>query len=312
MTDINLISIETALAAIRSKIIKTPLINLSSLKTHSGNQILIKAENLQPSSSFKIRGATYCISLLSNEQKHKGIIAYSTGNHAQSVAMAAKSLGINATIVMSTEAPQFKIDATIALGAQVIMSEPNSAARKALAEELTQAYGLSLIPPYDHIDVITGQGTMGLEILEEQDIAAVFVPIGGGGLISGVAIALKKKNSSIQVIGVEPELENDAFLSFKNGIRISLNGPSFSIADAIKVQTLGDITYPIIQRYVDDIVTVNESDIIQAITLHKEKAALTVEPSGALALAGALKYKLIFKSKKPVVCIASGGNVSPT
>lgn len=292
---------------LKQKGLTSPLIPFPH-KTTSGNPILLKAENLQPSGSFKIRGAVYCLSTLSAEQKAKGVIAYSTGNHAQSVALAAKSLGIKATIVMSPDAPQFKIDATKEYGATVLMSEPSSHARRAMAENLAQLHGYYLVPPYDNLDVIVGQGTIGIEILEEIQPAAIFVPIGGGGLISGIAVAVKKSNCSAKIIGVEPELENDAVQSFKCGKRVNLSGPSTSIADAIKVQTLGDITYPIIRDYVDDVVSVSEQEIIDATLLHAEKAHLIVEPTGALALAAALTYKHTLEATKPVVCIASGGN----
>lgn len=288
--------------------LRTPLLGIDA-KTPQGNSILLKAENVQPSGSFKIRGATYCLSLLSDAQKAAGVIAYSTGNHAQSVALAAKLLNIKATIVISPEAPQFKVDATREFGATVVMSEPSSQARRKLAEELAKSHGYYLVPPYDHTDVIIGQGSIGIEILQDVTPAAVFVPIGGGGLISGVAVAIKKTNPLVKIIGVEPELENDTFQSFKSGKRESLNGPSNSIADAIKVQTLGDITYPLISHYVDDVIQVSEEQIKEATLMHAEKAHLIVEPSGALALAAALVYKGALEFDKPIICIASGGNV---
>lgn len=308
MIDIDLKKFTIAQAMLQKRGLRTPLLAFDA-KAPQGNSILLKMENVQPSGSFKIRGATYCLSLLSEEQKAAGVIAYSTGNHAQSVALAAQLLGIKATIVMSPEAPQFKVDATRGFGATVVMSEPSSQARRKLAEELARSHGYYLVPPYDHPDVIVGQGTIGIEIMQDVNPAAVFVPIGGGGLISGIAVAIKKTNPLVKIIGVEPELENDTFRSFKSGKRESLKGPSNSIADAIKVQTLGDITYPLISRYVDDVVQVSEAQIIEATLMHAERAHLIVEPSGALALAAALAYENALESDEPIICIASGGNV---
>lgn len=308
MIDIELEKFKVAQSFLQKKGLRTPLISFSAKSGH-GNSILLKTENLQPGGSFKIRGATYCLSLLSPEQKAAGVIAYSTGNHAQAVALAAKLMNIQAVIVMSPDVPDYKVNATRGYGATVVMAEPTSQARQKVAEELAQLHGYSLVPPYDHKDVMTGQGTIGIEIMEETSPTAVFVPIGGGGLIAGIAQAIKKINPSVKVIGVEPELENDAFQSFKAGKRIGLTGPSKSIADAIKIQILGEMTYPLICHYVDDIVTVSEQQIIEATLMHINKAHLVAEPSGALALAAALTYDIPLNVDKSLVCITSGGNI---
>lgn len=290
--------------------LKTPLVLLCDTKTAQGNTIFLKAENLHCSGSFKLRGATYALSQLSKEQKEKGVIAFSTGNHAQAVALAARNLGIKATIVMSSVAPQFKIDATKSYGAHVVMTEPSSVAMKEMAMKLAEEHGYFFMPPFDHPYAIIGQGTIGLEILEECVPAAVFVAIGGGGLISGIALAIKKKYPSVKIIGVEPELEDDVYRSFKAKKRISMEKPSNSIADAIKISVVGELTFPIILKYVDDIVTVNERQIAEATLMNAEKAHLLVEPAGSLSLAAALSYKGPLDSTKPVVCIASGGNTT--
>lgn len=288
--------------------LKTPLVPLCDIKTAQGNPILLKAENLHCSGSFKLRGATYAFSQLSSAQKEKGVIAYSTGNHAQAVALAARNLGIKATIVMSSVAPQFKIDATKSYGAHVVMTEPTS--MKDMAKKLAEEHGYFFMPPFDHQYAITGQGTIGLEIMEECSPAAVFVAIGGGGLISGVALAIKKHHPNVKIIGVEPELEDDVCRSFKAKKKIAMEKPSNSIADAIKIPVVGELTFPIILKYVDDIITVNEKQIAEATIMHAEKAHLVVEPAGALALAAALSYKGPLDATKPVVCIASGGNTT--
>jgi threonine dehydratase len=306
MLDIALEQFHAAREILKGKALLTPLVPFCT-NFSQANPIFFKAENLQPSGSFKIRGATYCLSLLSPEQRKKGVIAYSTGNHAQAVALAAQLLGIKATIVMSPDVPEFKVQATKNYGAEVVIVPANE--RRPHAEELARSTGSYLVPPYDHPAVITGQGTIGLEILESMDPAAVFVPVGGGGLISGIAMAMKKSHSKAKIIGVEPELENDAWQSFESKTKVTLAKPSNSIADAVRVPNLGDLTFPLMMAYVDDMITVSEKQIAEA-TLQCLKTHMIVEPSGALSLAGALVYKSNFSAQKPVVCIASGGNTT--
>jgi threonine dehydratase len=308
MFDIELDQIRKAREAIKGKALYTPLIPYTGATTLQNHPIYFKTENLQPSGSFKIRGATYCLSLLSAEQKKAGVIAFSTGNHAQAVAMAAKQMNVNATIVMSPDALDFKVNDTRKLGAEVIIVPLEK--RLQFTQELAKSKGYYFIPPYDHPDVITGQGTIGLEILEELSPAAVFVPIGGGGLISGIAVAIKKSDPSVLIIGVEPEIENDAYLSFKKGHLFKDGGKSHTIADAVKIPSLGQLTYPLIQKYVDDIITVNEEQIAKATISCNESVHLFTEPSGALALAGALIYQPKLPPGKPIVCILSGGNTT--
>ncbi len=288
----------------------SPVIELDRMLSPSGQSIIIKAEALQPTGSFKIRGALHVLGSLSEDERRRGVIAYSTGNHAQAVAMAARRFGTRAVIVMSPDAPEPKIAATRGFGAEIVMAEPTSAARRALAEQIAQERSFRLVPPYDDAQVITGQGTIAVELIQQlADMAAVFVPIGGGGLISGVAAALKQLKPGIRVIGVEPELENDAQQSFAAGRRIALPGPSASSADAIKVQMLGDLTFPLIQRHVDSIVSVNEAQIAEAMRLALVHGRLWLEPAGAVALAAALAFEEPAGGKAPLVAIGSGGNV---
>jgi len=289
----------------------SPLIELDRVSSLAGHRILVKAECLQPTGSFKIRGAMHVVGSLSEIQRHQGVIAYSTGNHAQAVAMAARRFATRAVIVMSPDAPTPKIDATHELGAEILMAAPTSAARRALAELTAKERGLKLIPPYDDLEVIAGQGTIALELMQQiADAAAVFVPIGGGGLISGVAAALKQLKPSITIIGVEPDLENDALQSLHAGKRIALPGPSRSICDAIKVQMLGDLTFPLIRHYVDDIVSVTEEQIIRAMGIALTSGRLWLEPAGAVALAAALSFEGPAKTALPLIAIGSGGNIA--
>lgn len=310
ISNLELAHIKIAQESIVGKVLLTPLVPVGNERTPDGNPIYLKAENLQPGGSFKLRGATYSLSRLNEEQRSAGVIAYSTGNHAQAVALASKQLGIRATIVMSPDAPDFKVEATRGYGAKVVMAASSSIARSELAEQMAAAEGLYLVPPYDNMHVMAGQGTIGLEILEQMQPAAVFVPIGGGGLIAGIAAAIKQVNREVCIIGVEPEWENDAYQSFHQGRCVVLPSASESIADAIRVQTLGELTYPLIRRYVDDIVTVSEQEIAAATLMAIKETHLLLEPSGGLGLAAALKYKHSLPEDRPVVGIASGGNTT--
>jgi len=276
--------------AIQGKALATPLISLNK-KIH-GREVYLKAESLQPGGSFKIRGALYSLSKTTPEQRKNGVVAYSTGNHAQAVAIAANLYNTSATIVMSTDAMPFKIEATRQLGAEVVLTTTQE--RKAVAEQLAASRNAIYIPPYDHIDIITGQGTIGLEILEAMTPSVVFVPVGGGGLIAGIASAIKQKDKSVTIIGVEPIEKN-----------------SGTIADAVNIPSLGALTEPLIQKYVDDMIRVKESEIASATISSIESSHLFLEPSGALALAGALIYPFAkIKAVGPIVCIASGGNTT--
>ncbi len=270
------------------------------------NNIFLKAESLQPSGSFKIRGATYFLSQITPEQRSRGVVAYSTGNHAQAVALAAKKLNMKATIVMSPDAQPFKIEATKKYGAEIVMADIHS--RKQTAEDLAAKTGAFFLPPFDHINVITGQGTIGLEILDAVTPEAVFVPVGGGGLIAGIAFAIKKLKPDVKIIGVEPDLDNDGYRSFKSGKLEGMAEMQDTIADAVKIGKLGTLTFPLIQEYVDDMMTVSEKQIAAATIKCAEVAHLFAEPSGALGLAGALAYPQKFSG--PIVCILSGGNTT--
>lgn len=307
MVFLDLDDVEQARARIRPQLTPTPLIALHL--PESGRRIAVKAEHLQPTGSFKIRGAINCVARLTDEQKQRGVIAYSTGNHAQAVALAARSAGTQATIVMSPDVPQHKVDRTRDLGACVLMAEPTSEARRRLAEDRARDEGLALIPPYDDLTVMSGQGTIGLEILDETIPSTVYVPIGGGGLIAGIAAAIKQKEPSVCIVGVEPVDENAAFRSWAVGQRVGLPGPSASIADAIKVQIPGEKTFSLMQRYVDDIVLVNEARIVDAMRLYFQQTGYRLEPAGAVALAAAMDANNPAISD-PAICIGTGQNVT--
>ena len=276
----------------------------------TGEAIKLKAENVQPTGSFKIRGASNAISGLSAAQKSRGVVAYSTGNHAQAVAMAARDANVPATIVMSPDVSAYKLDATKGYGATVLMAEPTSESRRILAERYAAENEMTLVPPYDDYAVMAGQASIGIEILMECEPSAIIVPIGGGGLIAGIAAAVKQTSPSTRIIGAEPELENDAFLSFRKGQRVALPKPSESIADAIKVQIVGEKTFPLIQKYVDDIVLVSEAQTIEAMLLAEKCTGHPVEPAGALSLAAALHCCWSSAKQGDVIAVISGGNIT--
>lgn len=280
-------------------------------------RLLLKAESLMPTGSFKIRGATYCIARLHEAQRAHGVVAYSTGNHAQAVAKAARDAGVRATIVMSPDAPAAKVGSTRRWGAEVVMAAPSSGARRALAEQLARDTGALLIPPYDHPDVVAGQGTIGLELLAQlqaEPPAAVYVPVGGGGLLAGMAVAIKACSPRTRVIGVEPELEDDACRSFGAGELLAAPAPSASMADAIKVQSLGALNFALIRRHVDAMVRVSEAAIARAVVDCFEGNRLLVEAAGAVALAAARTHAPPAAHPElaghPVVAIVSGGNTT--
>jgi threonine dehydratase len=308
-------AIEEARAVLRRHLPASPC-----LAVHDGadrvGRLLVKAENLLPTGSFKIRGATFRLSLLSAEERRRGVIAYSTGNHAQAVAKAARDIGTQAIIVMSPDVPALKIEATQRWGATVLMAEPSSHARRAMAERIAARRELVLVPPYDDLAIMAGQGTIGLEILDQlpgADDLTVYVPVGGGGLLAGVAAALKQARlkqarPGIRVIGVEPEMENDAFQSFRAGRLIGLEAPSGSIADAIKVQQLGDLTWPLIRHYVDDIETVSETEIAAASQHCFSVLKMVVEPGGAAGFAAAARAA--DGQQGSALALLCGGNVT--
>lgn len=272
--------------------------------------IFIKCENFQRTGSFKFRGAWNALSHLPKEQKNKGVIAHSSGNHAQAVALAAKILGIKAVIVMPENTPELKRKATENYGGEIIFCGNQPQDRAIMAEKLAKESGLKLIHPHNDYQVIFGAGTVTYEILREiRKLDLILVPIGGGGLISGTAIAAKGLLPNIEVIGVEPQNADDAYRSFKSGTRLLVENPN-TIADGLRT-SLGDNTFPIIQEYVDDIITVSEEQIFNSMRFYLERMKLVAEPSGAVSLSPLL-FQLLdkkFVKGKRIGVILSGGNI---
>ncbi len=273
-----------------------------------------KPENLQPIGSFKIRGAYNRIAALSPDERELGVIAYSSGNHAQGVAYSAQQLGMKAVIVMPTNAPANKIAATRGYGAEVVLYDPDTESREEVAARLMDTNPYILVPPFNDPYVIAGQGTIGLEIFEDlPDVELVLVPVGGGGLLSGVATALKSLKPDVKIVGVEPELAADAQSSFRSGqiVTITPAEANRTIADGTRTQHVGDLTLAHISQYVDDIITVSEAEIREATRRLLLNAKLVVEPSGALSFAAFLYHQQELPSARNTVMILSGGNIEP-
>ncbi len=277
-------------------------------------RLLLKPENQQPIGAFKLRGAYNKIASLSDGERKHGVISYSSGNHAQGVAYAARTLKVKAVIVMPNNAPAIKRAATAKLGAEIVVVGPGSDERKTKAEELAGQHGYVIVPPYNDEQIIAGQGTIGLEILEDlPEVEMVLSPVGGGGLISGVAAAIKLTNPKVKVIGVEPELAADAQASLRAGkiIQFPAEKVSRTIADGLRTQSIGPINFEHIRAYVDDIITVSEDEIRQAMRLLASNPATLAEPSGAVAAAGFLFHTDQLPRTKLNVAIISGGNIEP-
>jgi threonine dehydratase len=284
-------------------------------RSDSERFLYFKPESFQPVGSFKLRGAYNKIASLSKEEKGRGIIAYSSGNHAQGVAYAAHKLGVRATIVMPASASKVKLERTAQLGAEIVRVGDSSEERRTRAEEIAAERGYALVPPYNDEALIAGQGTVGLEILEDlPEVETVLVPVGGGGLISGVAVAIKLSRAEVHVIGVEPELAADAQASLRSGRIVAFPPEQVgrTLADGLRAQQLGDITFAHIAHFVDDIVTVSEDEIVDATCRLAYEARLVAEPSGAVAFAGYLYRRSELPSTRLSVAIISGGNVEPS
>jgi threonine dehydratase len=307
-----LVTVEEIKAAARrvdGVIVKTPLVPFPDTEP----RLLIKPESLQPTGSFKLRGAYSAISALSAAQRARGVVAHSSGNHALSVAYAAEALGVPAVVVVPDNAPAVKVAAAARHGARIVTVEPTLEARIAGTQELIDQYGYTLIPPFDHRDVIAGQGTIGLEIAADRpDTDLVLVPVSGGGLISGIAAAVCAACPKAKVIGVEPELAADAQESLRRGERVAwpASDTRRTIADALRVEQIGALPLRHILSLVHDIVTVTEDEIREAIRQTATRARLVAEPGGVVAVAAWLFRRDLPPARAPVA-VLSGGNIVP-
>ncbi|MFQ5528426.1 MAG: threo-3-hydroxy-L-aspartate ammonia-lyase [Thermoanaerobaculia bacterium] len=301
--------IEQAAARLAGRANVTPIHTSRTLDERSGGRVFLKCENFQRVGAFKFRGAYNALSQLSEEQRAGGVLTYSSGNHAQGVALAGKLLGIPTTIVMPSNAPGVKRAATEAYGARVVEYDLETITRRAVAEALAAEGDFTTIPPFDHPHILAGQGTAALELHDQVPGLDLFVaPVGGGGLMSGCAVATKSVATGCRVVGVEPEVADDATRSFKTGKLVTIKNPP-TIADGTRTQSLGKYNFPLFLECVDDMVTVSEEAIKDAVRFLFERMKLVVEPSGALGVA-ALLTGAVQPGERAGVLI-SGGNVDP-
>lgn len=287
---------------------RTPVLTSRTVNEEFGAEVFFKCENMQRMGAFKFRGGYNALSRFSPEQRRAGVVAFSSGNHAQAVALSAKILGMPATIIMPQDAPAAKVAATRGYGATVVTYDRYTEDREQIGRELADKHGLTLIPPYDHPDVIAGQGTAAKELFEEVGpLDAFFVCLGGGGLLSGSALATRALSPGCMLYGVEPEAGNDGQQSFRKGEIVHIDTPR-TIADGAQTQHLGKLTFPIIQRDVNDILTVSDDELVACMRFFAERMKIVVEPTGCLGFAAARRMKEQLKGKKVGVLI-SGGNI---
>jgi threonine dehydratase len=287
---------------------RTPVLTSSFLDNLAGNRLFFKCENFQRAGAFKFRGAYNALTQLAPEQRRRGVVAYSSGNHAQGVALAAKLLGISAKIVMPNDAPAAKLAATRGYGAEVILYHRYEEDRAAIARDIQQKEQRALIPPFDHPHIIAGQGTIALELLEQVGALDILLaPIGGGGLVSGNAIAAYQLSPTTQIYGVEAEVANDTFLSLQKGERVSIPVPP-TIADGMQVTSPGELTFAIMREHLAGVLLVSEEEIKNSVRLVLERMKILIEPTAAVPVAAALKNKLGWRGKR-IGIIVSGGTV---
>jgi threonine dehydratase len=305
---ISFADLQAAAARLQGVAHRTPVLTSRTMNERSGAELFFKCENLQRIGAFKFRGAYNALAQFSAEQRARGVLTYSSGNHAQAIALSARLLGMPALIIMPKDAPALKIEATRGYGAEIVLYDRYSEDREAIGGKLAAERGMTLIPPYDHPHVMAGQGTAALELLEEvPDLDLLLVCVGGGGLISGCAVAAHALAPRCEVIGVEPAAGNDVQQSMTKGSIVHIEVPQ-TIADGAQTQHAGKLTFPVIQAHVARIVTVSDADLLAAMKLFAERMKLVVEPTGCLGAAAALTGAAPVAGKR-VGVIVSGGNI---
>lgn len=311
MTTLNLptyADVELAAGRIAGAAHRTPVLTSRTVNAEFGAELFFKCENLQRMGAFKFRGAYNALSRFTPEQRRFGVVAYSSGNHAQAIALSAQLLGMPATIIMPQDAPAAKIAATRGYGGNVVLYDRYTEDREQIGRDLAEKHGLTLIPPYDHPDVIAGQGTAAKELFEETGpLDAFFVCLGGGGLLAGSALATRALSPRCALYGVEPEAGNDGQQSLRSGAIVHIETPQ-TIADGAQTQHLGQHTFPIIARDVDDILTVSDQELVACMRFFAERMKIVVEPTGCLGFAAARQMKAQLRGKRVGVLI-SGGNI---
>ena len=311
MNDLTLPTYEDVAAAaqrIEGHAHRTPVMSSRTLNEAIGAEVFFKCENLQRMGAFKFRGGFNALSRFDAAQRRAGVVAFSSGNHAQAIALSARILGIPATIVMPSDAPAMKVAATQGYGATVVSYDRYTEDREQIGRDLAQKHGLTLIPPYDHPDVIAGQGTAAKELIEEVGpLDAFYAPLGGGGLLSGSALALRALSPRTRIVGVEPEAGNDGQQSFRSGKIVHIDVPK-TIADGAQTQHLGNYTFGVIRRDVDDVQTASDAELVDAMAFAAARMKIVVEPTGCLGLAAVRRETSALRGQR-IGVLLSGGNV---
>ena len=287
---------------------RTPVLTSATANALTGANLFFKCENFQRMGAFKMRGAYNAISRMTPAERERGVITFSSGNHAQAIALSARLLGSHAVIVMPHDAPAIKLAATRGYGGEVILYDRYTEDRDAIGRRLSEERGLTLIPPYDHPHVMAGQGTTAKELIEEVgDLDVLVTPLGGGGLLSGCAVATRAMSPHCSIYGVEPEAGNDGQQSFRSGTLVRIDTPD-TLADGAQTQQLGNHTFPVLREYVDDIVTASDAELVETMKFFASRMKMIVEPTGCLAAAAVMNNKLDIRGKR-VGIVISGGNV---
>ena len=304
--------VEAASRRLVNRVHRTPVVTCRSFDDATGQSVFFKCENQQRAGSFKIRGALNRLLTLSPAERARGVVAFSSGNHAQGVALAARMVGTTAVICMPTDAPALKLAATRDYGAQIVLYDRQRDDREAIARRISAESQRLLVPPYDDYEVMAGQGTAALELLQDvPSLDALLTPVGGGGLMAGCCVAAKSLFPGIEVFGVEPDTANDTFLSFQKGERTRITAP-LTIADGVRNLSPGELTFPILRDHVSDILLVSDDDIVKTARFLLFRAKLLVEPTGAVAAAAVFTGKLPVARGARVGVVLSGGNVDPS
>lgn len=303
--------VKAAAHRLAGRIHRTPAVTCRSFDEAVGHSVFFKCENLQRAGSFKIRGALNRLLSLSSDETRRGVVGFSSGNHAQGVALAARLTGTTAVIVMPTDAPASKVAATRGYGAEIVFYDRQKEDREAIAKEIARQYGRVLVPPYDDLAIMAGQGTAGLELLQDVPaLDALLTPVGGGGLLSGCSTAAKALSPGTCIYGVEADTANDTWLSFQKGERVEIPPPP-TVADGIRNLCPGELSFPILRENVEDILLVSDEEILEALRFLLFRAKLLVEPTGAVAAAALLAGKLPLSRGARVGLVLSGGNIDP-
>jgi threo-3-hydroxy-L-aspartate ammonia-lyase len=304
--------VRAAARRLGSRIHRTPVISSQSFDDASGFQVFFKCENLQRAGAFKIRGALNKLLTLSPAERQRGVVAFSSGNHAQGVALAARMVGTSAVICMPKDAPPLKLEATRNYGAEIVMYDRHSQDREQVAREIVERTGRVLVPPYDDPAIMAGQGTAALELLEDvPSLDALLTPVGGGGLMAGCATVARALFPGLQIFGVETETANDTYLSFRKGERVTIPPPP-TIADGIRLTTPGALTFPILQRHLTDMLLVSDDEVRTTVRFLALRGRIVVEPTGAVPAAAVLAKHLPLAPGARVGVVLSGGNIEPS